>query len=542
MPNALAIVPNGTRPKVTETGNYLIIMDQMYNKKDLTCVSKKTCTFDNIVAGNNILNIYNHMYLTGTSSWGSSRHKRRIIQQDPYNPNRYYFFLNENFSNKSSPGSYMMCVEEYDNDIHLIYKVKYTQELQDIIDITENWIFVYARANNSPFGWHALYKINKTTGNNSQTISSWASGWHAGAPYGASIGKLNVLYKDSNKIAYIMNYWGYVSEAYQRDYSMKRFRFYVYDKNTNSLIVNRTFDFDIDRTYNEEFDDIYTNRSVQNFIMFLNTEYKLCEVWFYDPSNNDIVNTFTSQRAWGRIETPYPLYSPNGPYVQGIEWITDGYCYIIYYDAQDNNVPISQQFINVFQCHNTDADSETDTNRFLCHKAFTYYDRIPIDHSVVRSIVYNSDKTILLIGYNLSFEIYILNKETHLYESSDKIILDVVSAGFDMTDRLWYQKSDGSVYSENLDDPLIVTPEFEKIYYTYNNTNINTYIKFSAQSFSKKPAIGKYILTLSENAYFNQTNNQVLEINYNGNDDIEYPVTITGPKQVVCNIMFEKEW
>lgn len=540
MPNALAIVPNGTRPKVTETGNYLIIMDQMYNKKDLTCVSKKTCTFDNIVAGNNILNIYNHMYLTGTSNWGSSRHKRRIIQQDPYNPNRYYFFLNENFSNQSSPGSYMMCVEEYDNDIHLIYKVKYTQELQDIIDITENWIFVYVRANNSPFGWHALFKINKDTGSNSQTISSWGTGWHAGAPYAASIGKLNVLYKDSNKIAYMMNYWGFNYEAYWRDYALKRFKFYVYDKNTNSIIVNRTFDFSVDRTYNEEFDDIYTNRSVQNFIELIpNNTY--CVLWCYNPSNDDFFTTYNYNANWasfGRITTPYLLYCPNGPYVQGIEWITNGYCYMIYYDAQNNDVPISQQFINVFQCHNADGDTSSSTY----HKAFTYYDRIPIDHAVVRSIVYNSDKTILLIGYNLSFEIYILNKETHLYESSNKIISNVVSAGFDMTDRLWYQKSDGSVYSENLDDPLIVTPEFEKIYYTYNNTNIDTYIKFSAQSFSKKPAIGKYILTLSENAYFNQTNSQVLEINYNGNDDIEYQVTITGPKQVICNVMFEKEW
>jgi hypothetical protein len=231
------------------------------------------------------------------------------------------------------------------------------------------------------------------------------------------------------------------------------------------------------------------------------------------------------------IRDPITLQYPNDYHNLSIDWIVDNYLYILIYNGAQSSLGNAQK-LYIYQC-NKDYENIQDI--------FVYYNQQSFNN-IIRSMVYNSDKTVLLIGYNLSFEIFILNQETHMYETSGKVLNNIVSAGFDETDRLWYQDANGAVYAENLEDPLTVVPEFEKIYYTYSNTNINTYLTFSAKSFTKKPALGKYILTLSDNAYFIETNDQILEINYTGDDTIHYPLVITGPKKVSCSTVFEKVW
>ena len=536
MPNSLTIVPNGTRPKVIETGNYIIIMDQMYNKKDLTCINNKTCTFDNIIAGNNILNIYTHMYLTGSLDlrYSADRHKRKTVWQDGLNQNRYYLIVNEHYSNQQSPGSYLVCVEENNDDINLIYKIKYSTDIKEILDESENYLYAWGTNNAhwsySSYGhndhWYGqtvIYEIDKSTGNNVKTFRSLQGGH-------ISVGKVNLLYKDQEKFAYIVNYNGQYTNGDYHNFNYNTFYFDIYNKQSRSFIQQSTQSFSADKTHNEKYEDLLeTNDGKRWYTYFNSTSGNGRWVLNYNTNNNNLERYNDSMTDV--IRDPITLQYPNDYHNLSIDWIVDNYLYILIYNGAQSSLGNAQK-LYIYQCNK---------NYENIQNIFVYYNQQSFNN-VIRSMVYNSDKTVLLIGYNLSFEIFILNPITHLYETSGKVLSNIVSAGFDETDRLWYQDANGAVYAENLEDPLTVVPEFEKIYYTYSNTNINTYLTFSAKSFTKKPAFGKYILTLSDNAYFVETNDQILEINYTGDDTIHYPLVITGPKKVSCSTVFEKVW
>lgn len=543
MPNSLTIAPNGTRPKIIETGNYIIIMDQMYNKQDLTCINNKTCTFDNIIAGNNILNTYTHMYLTGSLglTYSADRHKRKTVWQDEFNQNRYYLIVNEHYSNQQSPGSYLICVEENNDDINLIYKIKYSTDIKEILDESENYLYAWGTnnahwaytgygANQHWYGQTVIYEIDKSTGNNIKTFRSLQGGQ-------VSVGKVNLLYRDQEKFAYIVNYNGeYINGDYHY-FNYNTFYFDVYNKQSRSFIKQETKNYNTNgNTHNEKYEDllqILDNKLT--WILFIKEAtigtqryYNRRYMPMYNP-NNDTLDVRTDLNL-SNVD-PIDLIYPDGYHNLSINWIANDYLYILIYNGAESSIGTNQKMY-IYQCNrNTDNPSE----------AFIYYNCQSFNN-IIRSMVYNSDKTVLLIGYNMAFEIFILNPTTHLYETSGKVLSNIVSAGFDETDRLWYQDANGAVYAENLEDPLTVVPEFEKIYYTYSDTNINTYLTFSAKSFTKKPAFGKYVLTLSDNAYFVETNDQILEINYTGDDTIHYPLVITGPKKVSCSTVFEKVW
>jgi len=123
----------------------------------------------------------------------------------------------------------------------------------------------------------------------------------------------------------------------------------------------------------------------------------------------------------------------------------------------------------------------------------------------------------------------------------NKTISGVVNAGFDALDRLWYQKVDNTIHVQNLDDPCIVNMKFERNYYTYEGTPINTFITFEAANFLAQPAYGKYILTLSGNAKFTDSGTYTHEFIYSGGP-VQINMIVYGPERITCNTKFIKVW
>ena len=68
----------------------------------------------------------------------------------------------------------------------------------------------------------------------------------------------------------------------------------------------------------------------------------------------------------------------------------------------------------------------------------------------------------------------------------------------------------------NLKDVQNVTLEFEKKYYEYTGTSINTYITFDALNYLDQPFSGKFQLTINGPAVFVDNNSTTIEINYAG--------------------------
>ena len=249
----------------------------------------------------------------------------------------------------------------------------------------------------------------------------------------------------------------------------------------------------------------------------------------YDSSksfNESDVITFRTTNGLQDIEQ---LKWKDGGYFAYRFWIIDNYLYYAIYDETNSDNDMKNiQGIHVFKI-NPGFELE-------------YVDKIQITiKKNIISMLYNSTKEILLIGYYNSFEIYLYNHDNHLYEPVNKELTNISSVGFDSMDRLWYQTLSNSVDVENLDDPQYVEIKFEKIYYTYENEDIDTYLTFKAISFTDKVPKGKYTLRLTGNAYFKNNGIKTLFINYTGGT-VQLDIVVTGPKRIVCDVEYQKVW
>lgn len=536
MANSLDMTPK-SHAKVVETENAMILMGNYYQKEDLSCVSKQGCIFDNIAVGDNTLNVSKYMNITSTHRYGE-RDKRLGIVKDPYLPHRYYYNINNHYANVTNTSSYLISAEEDGNDLVVIAKAAVANiDWREILDIDENYLYVSGvhLANGGIY----IYRISKNTGATAVIFQLTQT----------NRAKCNLIRKDETYLYFIVG-------GVNAGNAYGRFYFVRYNKNNfevkNTLYTppdvkagNTTYTYNNANVWMQ-----YNNIDIENFYQEGNKYYfcypqrsgtKLSAgdgnannnlmIICHDASKSfdDTNNVITFRTTNGIQDNEKLLWATNNGFSCYRFWIVGSYLYYAVYD-ETNTYPdmCNIQGIHVFKI-----------NRGF---ELEYIDKIQITtRKQIISMVYNSMKNILLIGYMNSFEIYKYNGDTHLYESLNKEIANVVSVGFDAMDRLWYQTSTSGVHVENLDDPQYVTIKFEKIYYTYESIDINTYLTFEAKSFTDKIPEGKYTLTLTGNAYFKENGTQEMVIRYNGGV-IKKDIVITGPKRIMCSAVFQKVW
>ena len=534
MSNILNTNPSN-QPIVVETENTISLLTNIYRKDDLSCVTKTGLSFNNVSVGNNYLNITKYMNI-GTSYCLGERDKRFGIVPDPYILNRFYYVLNNSHSNINNKCFYLVFAEEDNDNINILGNIKIDNvEFREIMDIDEKYIYVSGVHLNN--GGIFIYRINKETKSITSTIFQVTATNRA---------KANLIYKDETYLYFIT---GGVSnaQAYGRFYFTRYNKITAETLNTlytppNLTIGTKSYNWnnnniwmacnniDIENFYkeNDKYYWCYPQRSGSKLTTGEGNANNNLMIMCYDSSksfNESGVITFRTTIGLQDIEE---LKWKSGDFSYRF-WIIDDYLYYAIYDETNSDADMRNiQGIHVFKIN----------PGFI----LDYITKIQIskDRSII-SMVYSSDKNTLLIGYYNSFEIYILNKNTHIYEKLNKQINNVMCAGFDSLDRLWYQNTNYGVFVENLDDPQQVNIAFEKIYYTYEGEDIESYITFEALSFTDKIPIGKYILTLTGNAYFKDTSSNTLTINYTGGV-LKFNIIITGPKRLTCSTKYQKVW
>ena len=534
MSNALNITPKN-HATVVETENAMILMGNYYQKENLSCISKNGCIFNNISVGNNTLNISRYMNISTSYRLGE-RDKRFGIIKDPYITNRYYYVINNHHSNINNAYSYMIIADEEENDL-VIKAISSNQNIdwREIFDIDENYI--YASGVHLANGGIYVYRINKNNGTTAVIFQVT----------GTNRAKCNLIYKNETYLYFITggvgsaNAWG-------------RFYFTRYNKNNfetlNTLYTppNLTAGTTSYKWDNSNIWMACNNIDIEDFYQEGNKYY-----WCYPqrpgakldtgdgPANNNLmIMCYDSSKSFNESDV-ITFRTTNG--LQDIEqlkwkaggyfayrfWIIDNYLYYAIYDETNSDNDMKNiQGIHVFKI-NPGFELE-------------YVDKIQITiKKNIISMVYSSDKKNLLIGYYNSFEIYLYDEESHLYKPANKEITNIASVGFDSMDRLWYQDLNGGVFVENLDDPQYVTVKFERLYYTYEGNDIDTYITFEAKSFTDKVPNGLYTLRLTGNAHFKDNGIKSLTISYTGGTE-KFDIVVTGPKRIVCDVEFQKVW
>ena len=536
MAKALDITPL-QHPIIVETENTITLMSNIYQKEDLSCISKSGCIFGGISVGNNHMNLSRYMNI-GTSYRLGERDKRFGIVADPYIPNRFYYMINNHHSNVNNTYSYLIFAEEdEDNNITVLGNTNVGNiEWREIFDIDENYIYISGIHLYN--GGIYVYRINKTTRVVTSTIFQVT---------GTNRAKCNLIYKDETYLYFITggvtnnNAWG-------------RFYFTRYNKN-NAEVLNTLYtppnltagstsykwdnaniwmqcnNIDIENFYQEgkKYYWCYPQRSGTKLNTGDGPANNNLMIMCYDSSKSFNESGVITFRTTNELQDIEQLKWKNGGYFVYRFWIIDNYLYYAIYDETNSDNDMKNiQGIHVFKI-NPGFELE-------------YVDKIQITTSKnIISMLCNSSRSVLLIGYYNSFEIYMLNKNTHLYEKVNKELTNILCAGFDSMDRLWYQNTNYGVFVENLDDPQEVKIEFEKIYYTYEGQNIESYITFEASSFTDKIPTGRYILTLSGNVYFKDTLTKTKVVNYTGGI-VKIDIIVNGPKRLTCSAKYQKVW
>ena len=534
MSNALNITPKN-HATVVETENAMILMGNYYQKEDMSCISKKGCIFNNISVGNNTLNISRYMNISTSYRLGE-RDKRFGIIKDPYITNRYYYVINNHHSNINNAYSYMIIADEEENDL-VIKAISSNQNIdwREIFDIDENYI--YASGVHLANGGIYVYRINKNNGTTEVIFQVT----------GTNRAKCNLIYKNET-------YLYFVTGGVTRENAWGRFYFTRYNKNNfetlntlytppnltagttsyawnNANIWMPCNNIDIENFYQEgnKYYWCYPQRSGTKLDTGDGPANNNLMIMCYDSSKSFNESNIITFRTTNGLQDIEQLKWKDGGYFTYRFWIIDNYLYYAIYDETNSDNDMKNiQGIHVFKI-NPEFELE-------------YVDKIQITTKKnIISMLYNSTKEILLIGYYNSFEIYLYDEESHLYKPANKEITNIASVGFDSMDRLWYQDLNGGVFVENLDDPQYVTVKFERLYYTYEGNDIDTYITFEAKSFTDKVPNGLYTLRLTGNAHFKDNGIKSLTISYTGGTE-KLDIIVTGPKRIVCDVEFQKVW
>lgn len=532
MSNALNITPKN-HGRCIETENAMILMGNYYQKEDMSCISKKGCIFNNLNVGNNTLHISRLMNITGGNRAGY-RDKMFDITKDPYIENRYYYLLNNHYSSYGNYSS-IIIAEEDGEDINVIATAGIdTIDWERIFDIDQNYIYATGTLL-SRFGTY-MYKINKQTGTCNVIYQL--------SPISSRV-KCDLIYKNETYfyftvrynagcVTYLIRYNKSNGEVVNLTYTAPDLKAddAIYSYNNDSLWMTSNL-VNTENFYQEN--NIYywcmpqcsgnsgTKGNANNNLMIMRFDVS-------QPFNENNKNNVLTFRTTNGIQNNENLKWANcNGYCCYRFWIIDNYMYYAIYE-ESNAFPEMYyvQGIHVFKIN----------------KGFEleYIDKIQITtQKQIISMVYSSDKKNLLIGYYNSFEIYLYDEESHLYKPANKEITNIASVGFDSMDRLWYQDLNGGVFVENLDDPQYVTVKFERLYYTYEGNDIDTYITFEAKSFTDKVPNGLYTLRLTGNAHFKDNGIKSLTISYTGGTE-KLDIVVTGPKRIVCDVEFQKVW
>ena len=515
------------------------------------------------------------------------------------NGTRNYLVISEEENDSIKTLKMIQCPidrQHFANNNH--WQTMYKAEFEGIIDDSEDYLFVYYTSDGlcGDYSWAPvnniiILKIHKQTFEVSTVHTIHATGIPAVNTFYKSTGYFCCIITNAVSSAF---YNGYYDSTYHMDWRLRtRHTILRVNKSTfaveskvvtppNVLRRKGTYDYNefdwtntevIYNVYNRLYiDDLYEyknnyyyfslqrsgskisndSESYNNSLSLLNYGDRILDsvanlqLMCISPTNelsnihsiNKYVGTYKNFEIDSYL-TPYfnTLCWTDSKYTIERYWFVGDYMYFISYNENSESNMLNYQQIHVMQIMK-------DGNSFSAFGLYLkYITKIEISKTKsIISLVQNSDRSILLIGFSNEFEIWSLNNDTHLYEQTGLSYSGTKCAGFDSTDRIWYITTNNGVHYLNIDDPISVKIKFEKQFYTYLSADINSYITFEAVNAFGKTAKGSYVLTLTGPARFGDNNKKQITINYNGDNTIHYPIVINGSETISCAAKFQKVW
>lgn len=492
----------GITPKVIETAHGFLLNTQYYEKEKLVPVPFETC---DLYGSPYSLCTRKQLYLQDME-WWSPNDEIGILRDTTY-PNRYYLrTLSGHVS--GSKASRLVTFEETENgNITILNDYSISYQFVDFVDQNDNYIFWTLRNNTIMY----LNRMDKKT-------FSVTNIWNITT--GHDYARLHKIHSDDMYI-YFMYYGN------QNVYTLK------VDKNsfacTSSQAIFRGQD-----TTTTSF--LFTNVSDTPYQVDATT-YGL---FFYNPgkpnqpiglyqydTSKTFADGFKMQKVtitWGLDKYKIAFLNSNAQSNTQRNFIAEfngqKYLNVVMYQQGFNNAEyISYQGIYTFR-----IDSPTSL-------MFTGFN--PIDEAKqFGGFIYDESKEHLIVSKQNAFQIFKFNQTTLKYESTNFEIPACYSVGLDELQRVWYLKTDSSVHMINMEDAQSVGIEFEKPYYDYTGTFINTYINFSALNYLGEDFSGTFELTISGPAVFAENNDTTLRFLYNGSGKQQIELTITGASPI----------
>lgn len=495
-------------PKVIETAYGFILNSQYYTKEKLAPVPFEFC---DLYGSPYSLCTRKQLFLQ-SYTWRYPNDNIGIFKDSVY-PNRYYARTLTGYISGSNESRLITFEEAGDGTINVVnvYNMGDYQFLE-FVGQSDHYIF-WTQRSNTTFSIYYMSKDNFSTGRIWYIAPSW------------NYGQLRKMHEDDVNI-----YFTYVSEqniytailvkethSFQTSQAIYRG---MWPTGANYYMTNLCDDsYKVDdTTYGMFYCNIASDDQPIDFYQYDTSKpfsegYTMKKTTIAWNSEKDKISFFETVRTYNNSN-----YSTARSFISefnGIKYLN----LCVYRKNFEHGSFIAAQGIYTFR-----INSETSLT-------FTGYNQID-GAKQIHGFIYDESKEHLIIGKQNAFQILKFNQTTLKYESTNFEITGCYSVGLDELQRVWYLKTDSSVHMINMEDAQSVEIEFEKPYYDYTGSVINTYINFSALNYLGEAFNGIFELSISGPAVFNENNTTTLRFTYNGTGKQQIGITITGASPI----------
>lgn len=513
--NASNTAITSATPKVVETANGFLINTQYYTKERLSAVALE---FLRSNGSPYALSVRKQLFLQAQPSsnlWRFPDDEVEITKDSTYE-NRYYARVISGYIESSNIGTYLLAIEETaNNEFRCLSIIPFdSMSIRGIVDQDDNYLYINTISSSSC----AIYALNKSTfvsvnkWNVSTTVRSYID--------------LTKIHSDDNNI-----YFMYYSD--QSAYTL------VFNKSTLSGTIStpifRGKDTAVTGVAMTVLSDTpyEIDKNTSGLFLFNYADpIQPIDLYYYDRSKSlsDGFDMDPVNIIWNDSKSQIDFNT--GFVVNTIRIFISEFDNVKYLNvASYRNSFSATDYINIQGIYTFRIDSKDQ---------LTFVGFCPVDRSKSFSgFIYDESKEHLIISKLNSFQIFKFNKTSLVYENTGIEMPSCYSVGLDELQRIWYIKTDTSTHMINMEDAQSVDIKFEKQYYDFTGTSIDTYITFSALNYMGEQFKGKFELTISGPAVFTDDGSATFTFNYEG-EIKQIGLTILGASPVTIYPKFIK--
>lgn len=491
---------DGLTPKVVETGQGFLLNTQYYLKNNMSPVPFEHAR---LYGSPYQLNLHKSLHCIAYS-WNRSYREIPFVK-DNYVAGRYYIFSQSGFV-QSDRHLYSSTMDEADGKCNITRASIDWGDAQFLEYVYQDEQFVYFTCIADKTWYLKKYDKYNNTATNCFNIACTYS-------------------RPNAKLLYADDQFFYFASYSDNNISITR-----YNRVANTQITASTYRGQMTTTVN------YNLTQILQTIQISETEYG---VYAYNCGDTaqplglysvDVSKTFTT--TWADACTYTPCVITWDEDHDSLRYNTAIHGINTYYETFVHTVD-DKQYLQVC-IHNKNFENAA----YIPYQGIYTFE--VVDYNTLTFISYNNletlqqingymfddSQTICVAAINQGFKVYKFSNITKNYEYTGVELTYIYNVGLDENGRLWYTKLDGSVHLVNLSDAQDVEIKFEKEYYEYTGSVINTFVTFRAFTYTGEDAAGTFRLIIEGPAIFRETNSREINIDYA--HEIVIPIQITG--------------